>query len=252
MKTKLLLIVSAFFAAWSVQAADRLDTSQLPAPVKNALNAAAANEPVKEITIRNVNGQTVYDVELERDKAPNPRLRVAADGTVLHDSRQPVIDSTTPNIVDYSEYGTPISLPRLKLEDLPATVQQSINKEAAGREIAEITSDAVNGRVAYRVEFRERGRNPRLYVAEDGSLLRPVEKPPALGIGTTFAATPEAVQQSIRRELADGEIVKIDKEGLRGPATIYKVEIRNRQGAFRLHISESGNILRDSRRDMNR
>ncbi|MDO8540715.1 MAG: hypothetical protein Q7S40_09795 [Opitutaceae bacterium] len=253
MKTKLLLIASAFFAAWSVQAAERVDTSQLPAPLKNALNVSAANEAVKEVTIRNVGGQTVYDVELERDNAPNARLRISADGTVLRDSRRAAVGSTTPDVPVYSsEYGTAPYVPKLKLEELPAAARQAINQETAGREIGDITSDTVDGRAAYRVEFRERGRNPRFYVAEDGTLLRPTEKPPALGLGTTFSATPAAVQQTIRREAADGEIVKIDKEGLRGAATIYKVEIKNSQGSFQLELSESGSVLRDSRRAGNR
>ncbi|MDO8630389.1 MAG: hypothetical protein Q7R41_07835, partial [Phycisphaerales bacterium] len=196
MKTKVLMVVSVFLVASSATAAERLDTGQLPAPVKNALKESAANEVVKEVTIRNVGGQTIYDVELERDRAPNPRLRISSDGTVLHDSRRPAVDSTDPNIGVYSEYGAPAYIARLKLEDLPEAARQTITKEAAGREIGAITSDTVDGRAAYRVEFRERGRNPRFYVAEDGTLLRPAEKPPVLGLGTSFAQTPTAVQEA--------------------------------------------------------
>ena len=253
MKTKLVLIASALLAAWSVQAAERVDPSQLPSPVRRVLDASAANEPVKEVTIRNIDGQTIYDVELERNNAPNARLRISADGTVLHDSRKPVIDSTKPDVTVYgSEFGTPVYIPKLKLEDLPAAAQRTIKKEAAGREIGEITSDTIGGSVAYKVEFRERGRNPRFYVAEDGTLLRPPEKTPVLGLGTSFADTPVAVQETIRREMADGEIVKIDKEGLPGAAAIYTVDLKNKQGAFQLHLSDAGKILRDSRRQGNR
>ena len=243
------MLASAFFAAWAVQAAERLDTSQLPSLVRKALETSAANEPVKEVTIRNVGGRTVYDVELEREHALDARLRIAADGTVLHDSRKPALDSTEPNIAAYSDFGAPVYIPKLRLEELPPAAQQTIKKEAAGREIAGITSDTIEGRTAYKVDLRERGRNPRLYVGEDGALLRPAEKPPLLGMGTSFGETPVAVQETIRRELADGEIVKIDKEGLRGAATIYKVDIKHGQGAFQLYISETGTVLRDSRRE---
>ena len=250
MKTKTLLIVPVLFAAWSVQAADRLEPGQIPAPVKSALGSSAQNESVKEITIHNVDGRTVYDVELERENAPNPRLRVAADGTVLRDSRQAVTELPS---VAYPEYPAAEYIPRLKLEEMPATVQRTIRKEAAGREIGQITSDVVEGRPAYRIEFRERGRNPQLYVADNGTLLRPPEKPPALGLGTTFARTPSAVQQAIRREIGEAEISKIDREGLSGPASIYKVELKQKDGTtFELQIAETGKVLRDSRRDSGR
>ncbi|MDO8542046.1 MAG: hypothetical protein Q7S40_16535 [Opitutaceae bacterium] len=77
-------------------------------------------------------GQTLYEVELERDNAPNPHLRIAADGTVLRDSRTAVIDTATEAAL-YSEYPAPAYIPRVKLKDLPASVQRTINKEAAGR-----------------------------------------------------------------------------------------------------------------------
>jgi uncharacterized membrane protein YkoI len=245
MKTKSLLILSALFAAWSVQAAERVDTSKLPAPVKSAINASGANESVKEVTIHEVDGRTVYDVELERNNAPNPRLRIAADGTVLRDSRQSVIDAANAGL--YWEYPAPAYVPRLILGDLPASAQRTIKQEASGREIAEITSDLVDGRPAYRVEFRERGRNPRLFVAENGTLLRPSEKPPVLGLGTTFTQTPATVQQTIRREIGNGEITKIDKEGLSGSAVIYKVDVKDRERTYQLHIGENGKLLKDGR-----
>jgi uncharacterized membrane protein YkoI len=254
MKTKILLAMSALFATWSVQAADRIDSSQLPAPVKSALGASAKDEPVKEITIRNVDGRTVYDVEIERDNAPNSRLRVASDGTVLRDSRRIVSpDPAVPDTGFYGEYPAPAYIPRLKLEDLPASVQSTINRETAGREIAEITSDLIDGRPAYKIELKERGTNPRFFVAENGSLVRPPEKPPVLGLGTTFARTPSVVQQTIRREIGDGEITKIDKEALSGPASIYKVEIREKRGTtFELRIGENGKVLKDSRGETSR
>jgi uncharacterized membrane protein YkoI len=252
MKTKTFLIMSALLTAWAVHAADRIDPQQVPAPVKSALGSSAQDQPVKEITIHNVDGRTVYDVELERDNAPNSRLRVAADGSVLRDTRRTMApDSTTTpsDLAVYGEYPAPAYIPKLKLGDLPPAVQRTVNKEAAGREIGEITSDIVDGHPAYKIEFRERGVNPRFFVGENGALLRPPEKPPVLGIGTTFARTPTAVQQTIRREIGEGEITKIDKEGLSGPATIYKVEVKEKDGTtFELRIGDNGKVLNDTRR----
>jgi hypothetical protein len=129
-------------------------------------------------------------------------------------------------------------------------VQETIKKEeaATGRKIDSIIADKVDGRLVYRVDLHEKGRNPRFYVAEDGTLLRPLEKPPVLGIGMTFSEAPKAVQEIIRRELDGGEIVKIQKHGRREEPARYEVEIRTQRGAFQLEISEEGFITRDSRK----
>src|SRR5438067_375631 len=131
MKTRTLLLVSALLAAGSVQAADPVDTSKLPAPVKSALTSAGVNEPVREVKIHTIDGRTVYDIEIERTHAPNPHLRVAADGTVLRDTRQAADEAA--NMAVYSDYPAPFSVPRMKLDDLPAPARDTIEREASGR-----------------------------------------------------------------------------------------------------------------------
>jgi uncharacterized membrane protein YkoI len=247
-----LLLTTVLLAAGGPQATASLDTGHLPDPVKKALDAEGAKESVREVKIHNADGQTVYDVELELKNAPNARLRISAEGKVLHDSRragygQPVPAGPT---YIYPAYTAPAPVPQLRMNELPAAVQETIKKEeaATGRKIDSIIADKVDGRLVYRVDLHEKGRNPRFYVAEDGTLLRPLEKPPVLGIGMTFSEAPKAVQEIIRRELDGGEIVKIQKHGRREEPARYEVEIRTQRGAFQLEISEEGFITRDSRK----
>jgi uncharacterized membrane protein YkoI len=241
MNAKLNVVASLFFAAGLALAADRVDPGQLPSAVKKALDASASGDAVKQITIHTVNGRTVYDIELEKKIAPNPRLRIAEDGQVLR-------DTTTDAPSVYSEYGaTVLPQPKLKLSDTPAAVQDTIKKEAAGREIGTIEREHWNGKPGYRVTFREPGRNPEFYVADDGTSLKPEEKPPALFIGTRFEDTPAAVQQTIRREVGNGEIVKINKEGRRGEPAFYKIDLKDTRGTYQIRVSENGQILENSR-----
>ncbi len=232
-------------APWT-QGAERVEIDRLPDPVKRALTATGA-VAIKGVTVRTLAGKTVYDVELERDNAPNPHVLVAADGTLLSDSRQQPADTFSAAASVYSEFVAPVLLPKVKLTDLPVKVQETIVKKAEGREVATIRTDTLDGRMAYRIEFQERGRNSRLYIAEDGTLLRPEEIPPVSPIGTKFADTPAAVQQTIRREAGDGEITKIHRKGLVAEPTTYTVDIRGSRGAFQLAIAETGVISRDSR-----
>ena len=246
MKAKSLLVASLLGGAALVFAAEKVDTSQLPPAVQKALEASAAGDPVKQITVRNVRGRTVYDIELERKNAPNPRLRIAADGEMLRDTSRPLSTPETPFASDYG-YGAAPVVPTLRLDELPAAAQETLKKEAAGREIAKITRDTVNGHSAYAAEFKEAGRNPRVYVAGDGTLLRPTEKPPTIGVGTMFSDTPAQVQQAIRDEIGAGEIVRIDKERRRNEPDTYKVDVKDTRGTFQIRVNEDGKIIENTR-----
>lgn len=268
MKTNKLLLFAAILAASPIlaPAAERVvDASELPAPVKETLADSGRGDRIGKITVRHAGGRLVYDVELLRQNAPGEHLRIGDDGKILADTRKAAGSTTTttttpppvaplgypaayPGGYGYEPYVVPTP-PSLRLEDLPQAAQATIRREAADRPIATIQETAVDKRKAYVAQFRESGRNPQVYVAEDGSVLRPTEKPPVLLIGTTFSDTPAPVQQALRRELGDGEIVSIDKDrGSRGEADSYQVEAKDAHGSYRLRLSADGRVLENTRR----
>ena len=254
MNAKIFLVAPMLLATGLARAGEPVDISQLPAPVQQALKSSGegTDKAVKEVTIRNVDGRTIYDIEFEEKNRPNRRLRVSAEGAIIRGSSQEPSDedfARAAALASAGESGAPAYIPKLNFEELPAAVQQTVTKEAAGRQISSITSDRVGGRKAYSIEFREPGRNPRLYVGEDGTILRPEEKPPALLLGTTFADVPTAVQDTIRRETGTQQIVKIDRQGLGAEPRTFLVDIKGDRGVFQLRIAEDGKILNDSRRD---
>lgn len=248
MNAKHMLWFVAAIAALPTQAADeRVSLDQLPAPVRQTLDASRQQDPVKEIKRRTVNGQTVYVIEIDRNNAPNPRLRIAEDGTIQQAPLTPYL-STSDMPVLAPEYPLP-ALPRLQLSDLPSAVQQTAKSEANGREIADIDRETWNGRPVYEIEFKERGLNSRVYVADDGTVVRgerPGRSLKSLFLGTQLEDTPVAVQDAIRRLAGGREIADIDKEGTK-TERIYRVEIRGPQGMQELRIAQDGKVLHDSR-----
>lgn len=139
---------------------------------------------------------------------------------------------------------------KLDLAALPQAAQQAIRRMSVGRGIPSITRTTVDNRVVYRASFPESGRNPDVCVAEDGSLVRPLEKPPGLSqlyIGTTFADTPVPVQTAIRREIGDREILKIEKmHGGRGnrDEIWYRVSVQGPHAATdELNIDAAGVVM---------
>jgi uncharacterized membrane protein YkoI len=249
MKTRHTLLIVAAMAALPMRADDeRMRLDQLPAPVRQTLDASRQQDPVKKINRRIIDGRTVYIVEIDRNNAPNPHLRIAEDGSLLREPVTPYVStSDIPIVVPETTDGGP-ALARLQLSDLPSAVQQAAKSEAKGREIADIDREMWKGRSVYEIEFKERGLNSRVYVADDGTVVRderPARSLKSLFMGTQLEDTPAAVQDTIRRVSGDGDIVDIDKEGT-NTMPVYRVEVREAQGTRELRIAQDGKVLHDS------
>ena len=58
-----------------------------------------------------------------------------------------------------------------RFSELPPAVQHTIRTQNPTGQIADIDKERRSGRVIYEVQFAEPGLNPRLHIAEDGTLL---------------------------------------------------------------------------------
>ncbi len=66
------------------------------------------------------------------------------------------------------------------INDLPQPVKDTLKEKAGSAEIADIDKQSQGGRVIYRITFTEPGRNPTMYISQDGSIVQtmPSERPP--------------------------------------------------------------------------
>jgi uncharacterized membrane protein YkoI len=60
----------------------------------------------------------------------------------------------------------------LKLEELPAPVRATVQREVKQGAITDIEKDQENGNVVYEVEWTDAGKNWEIDVAPDGKLLK--------------------------------------------------------------------------------
>lgn len=239
-------------AAWIANAQERVNVSDLPAPVQQTLERWRHEGPVKQVTRHTVDGRQIYDVEIEKNNALNPRFRIAEDGTLLRDAGAALAgpDGVAPIITDeYGALAAPL-MPRLKLTDLPAAVQATAKTEAKGREIVDIDRENWRGQPVYEIEFKERGLNSRVYIGDDGQVVRDERRGGqalrSLFLGTQLEDTPPAVQETVRRIAGSREIADIDKKTVNGQ-TVYRVEIRGPQGVQELRVGADGKVIYDSR-----
>jgi len=70
--------------------------------------------------------------------------------------------------------GGPVSGTRLK--DLPQAVRDKLKEQAPTSEVADIDKQTQNGKTVYKFTFAEPGKNPAIYIAEDGTIAQTPQK----------------------------------------------------------------------------
>ncbi|HEY0944680.1 MAG TPA: PepSY-like domain-containing protein [Opitutaceae bacterium] len=251
-----LTLASAFVVALPSYAADEnAEFNRLPAAVKETVRAAHIDGPVKDVTVLNIQGETIYVVEFEQSGAVNPRLRISADGSLVGapDASQtpPQRRAGTGAPVVGPAIGIPVGNSALELQSLPEPVQETVRKEAGDRQIASVDEEERDGQKVYEVEFAEPGLNPQIHVSADGTLL--IEKDPGDRLrawlpGLRLEDTPVPVQQAVREEVGERRVVDVDRKDREGDE-VYEIEVRDDDGRFSLEVTRNGDLLRDSRRD---
>lgn len=242
--------IIAILTAFGISAfAEKITETQLPAAVQRTLNQQKGTDTVKDIEKETRNGQTVYEVELNR-RGLNPKIVIAEDGSLVRDARANDTPGAGPAWA---------RVPTMRLEDVPPAVRKTIEQQAAGRKVADIDRETWDGKTVFEVEFAQTGRNEQIHVSEDGRIVKHEGKEPARTttantlkgpmIGTRFSDTPPAVQATIQREANGAEIADIDKERREG-RVLYEVEFKNPGRNIEIHVAEDGSIVQDSRRDV--
>lgn len=241
----LLLILTATNALVAAAADEPLTVEQLPPAVQRALQASHYGPAAKRAVRREIGGRVVYEIEIERENTRNSHVRIAEDGSYVRE--QPVLLLGTGEI--------PTALPaepemvRVRLEDLPPRMQETIKSEAKGREIADIEREVSGGRTVYEVEFRDTGADARIHVTEDGGLVREDRRSSHIWsrfLGLQLEDLPPPVQETIRRIAAGREIADIDRKGTKAEP-VYRVEIKSPAATQEIRIDRNGRLLHDSR-----
>ena len=142
--------------------------NELPPAVQKTVRAQAPQGDIADVSHKTENGVDVYEIEF-REPGRNPKMTVAADGRIV------TTDMTRPpGAIERAL--TPTGATGTKLSALPEKVQKTIQSTAPGAAIADISRKDKDGRVIYEVEFQEKGKNPTIRVAEDGTLVQDLQK----------------------------------------------------------------------------
>jgi uncharacterized membrane protein YkoI len=64
------------------------------------------------------------------------------------------------------------------LNDLPQAVRNALKQRSPTAEVADIDKEIRDGRTVYEISFTEPGKNPKLFVADDGTVASGSQKNP--------------------------------------------------------------------------
>jgi uncharacterized membrane protein YkoI len=169
-----LYIVSLIAAAGLVVGCNRSvestsnDFNTLPPSVQKTVRAQAPNAEIASVNKTTREGVDVYEVEF-KEPGKNPKVIVAADGKLVSTDMAKPAGAIERALTPTGAVGT-------KLSALPLAAQKTIQSKAPNAEIADISRKEKDGRVIYEVEFKDKGKNPTIQVADDGTLVQDLQK----------------------------------------------------------------------------
>lgn len=143
--------------------------SDTPAAVQAAIKRTVSNAEVQDVDRETRDGRVVYDVEIKQEGL-NRHLVFAADGTLISDSN---VNRESRGIGQ--RVRETVGLGRedqLTLEQTPAAVQKTIREQANVGSLKPIKRETRDGRVQYDVEYERDGKNLRLTIGDDGTILK--------------------------------------------------------------------------------
>ena len=143
--------------------------SEAPAPVQATVKRIVSSAEIQDVDRETKNGQVVYDVEVKQEGL-NRHLKIAENGTLLSDSNDRGNTSIGQRVRE--RVGLDRDASAMTLEQVPAAVQKTIRDNCDVGTLKPIKQETRNGRVQYDVEFEKEGKNLRMTIADDGSIVK--------------------------------------------------------------------------------
>jgi hypothetical protein len=169
------------------------------------------------------------------------------------------VEKKTAEPIEYERlYHFPLQSVGTKFAALPPAVQRTVRAEVGSAQIADIRKGTTGSNLVYVVYFMKRDVMPPLYIAPDGSVLKPDLKVfiPAphdsaadAGTGLTLNDLPPKVVTTIQERAPDAEVGVIGKE-TRGDNVTYLIFFKGDRHPP-IYISADGSFVKEGRSILN-
>ncbi len=193
---------------------ENLTLDEVPAPVKAAILKETEGTQVERIVPARDEANAPYVVEARADEK-SITLKVDAGGKLLD---KVIKEGAT-------------------IDDVPAPVKATIEREAGGGAIQELNRTTRNGKTVYEATLEVGEKNIELTVDPEGKTVDQVIKE-----DVTIDRVPAAVRETIQRETGEGDIVAIERVTRNGK-TAFEAQLEAGGKTFELTVSPEGKVL---------
>lgn len=226
---------------------ERVLYRDLPDPVRKAVQKN--KDDIKHIESFSHNGQTVYEVQVDK-KGADKFVYIGQDGNRLND----------PSLRNQSLAASG----GLKLNNLPKPVQKTFKDRAGSAKVSKINVDSADGKTIYDIEYTRNNRTDNMRINEDGSIAKAdresrrnerlsknrsegetvagFDRPLAATQKVDFENVPEAVKRTVRDAAGSNRIEDAERGTLDGK-TIYEIAFKKDGKHNELRVAEDGSIV---------
>jgi len=135
---------------------------------------------------------------------------------------------------------------------LPAAVQKTVKSHAPQAEIASVNETKRDGMTVYEIAFTDEGKNPKIVVAPDGTILRndalgaagsaSIEVKGSATAKSQLSALPEPVRKTVQKQVGSAEIASVNKKDDNG-RVIYEIEFKDAGKNPTMRVAADGTIV---------
>jgi len=253
MKARKALLILAAAATASTLYADKVQLSQAPPLVQQAIRQKAGRHPIEDID-RNVrNGQTVYEASWKGQGGTQQELLVSEAGTILRDIVGASTGLAQQNLTLANKTG-------VGLTETPQTVQIAIHNQIPNAPIDGIQRGIWNGQNIYEVTYHDNGQLKTYQVTESGqpvvsqtpvapaswqprySNLATQNVPLSAGAKVALISVPVPVQTTITNVAAGAQIEDLERGQWNG-RTVYQAAFKRNGQNVELQVLDDGALL---------
>ena len=145
------------------------DFNSLPPAVQKTARAQSPKGEILGVSKTSDNGVEAYKIQYRGTDNSNPTVIIAMDGRLIgSDMARPA--GALERLL------TPTGATGTKFSALPPAAQKTLQAQAPNAEIADISRHDKDGRIIYEIEFRDKGKNPTIQIAEDGTVVQNLQK----------------------------------------------------------------------------
>ena len=159
----------------------------LPPAVQHAVRSQARDAEIASVDRKTRENMNYYVIEFKNPDR-NPKITVAENGTIITRdldksmgspgplSGREIGTSSKPESTLGAPQGTTGKAASIDLSALPVAVQKTLKSQVPNGVIKGINRHDDNGRMVYEFEFEDQGKNPTMWIGEDGMVVQTLKK----------------------------------------------------------------------------